>query len=219
MEDYNLLTKKSMKSSEQIEDLQKQLDYKDKVYASELASLRAQLDTKKKEFAIAADYINQEFMKSDKQIEDLQEHLDNQDQKYASLHAQYVNQYNENAQLREQLDMKMKYIDRKRSRLDSQAMPSDEQIIDYYKHLDIQDLKKLRESAAKSKEEAKLREEIQSKSAKLPQVPVRGPRTEPPILPPTRFNHPTEGNEGNEGNEGKSDKKLRWEQQRRDKPP
>ena len=63
-----------------------------------------------------------------------------------------------------------------------------------------------------------LRKEIQSKSAKLPQVPVRGPRTEPPILPPTRFNHPTEGNEGNEG---KSDKKLRWEQQQWDKgkPP
>nr|KUM49076.1 DNA polymerase [Picea glauca] len=61
-----------------------------------------------------------------------------------------------------------------------------------------------------AKLEAKLEDKQQS-AAKLPEVPVIGPKTESPRLPPTRFNHPTLGNKG------KSDKKLRRVQRRQNK--
>ena len=61
-----------------------------------------------------------------------------------------------------------------------------------------------------AKLEAKLEDKQQS-AAKLPEVPVIGPKTESPILQPTRFNNPTEGNKG------KSDKKLRRNQRRLNK--
>jgi uncharacterized small protein (DUF1192 family) len=61
-----------------------------------------------------------------------------------------------------------------------------------------------------AKLEAKLEDKQQS-AAKLPEVPVIGPKTESPRLPPTRFNHPTQGNKG------KSDKKLRRDQRRQNK--
>lgn len=62
-----------------------------------------------------------------------------------------------------------------------------------------------------AKLEAAILEDKQQSAAKLPEVPVIGPKTESPRLPPTRFNHPTPGNKG------KSDKKLRRVQRRQNK--
>ena len=62
-----------------------------------------------------------------------------------------------------------------------------------------------------AKLEAAILEDKQQSAAKLPEVPVIGPKTESPILQPTRFNHPTWGNKG------KSDNKLRRVQRRLNK--
>ena len=234
-----------MKSDKQIEYLQELLDRKDQEYASlhaqyvnkynENALLRVQFDKKDKKSANIVEltvedykdkvntynYMVDQYHKKSAQIVSLQEQLDNYKHESAFIVSipskEYYYLSNKAMESDEQIeDLKKQLInkDRENEILRAQAAkPSSNQIIDYSKNFDIQDLQRLRESAAKFKEEeALLRKELQSKSAKLPQVPVRGPRTEPP----TRFNHPTEGNEGNEG---KSDKKLRWEQQRRDKPP
>ena len=61
-----------------------------------------------------------------------------------------------------------------------------------------------------AKLEVTLKDKLQS-AAKLPEVPVIGPKTKSPILQPTRFNHPTLGNKV------KSDKKLRRDLRRQNK--